>query len=69
MDGALNLPVEVRRRLGIRPGDRLVVEVEDDHVVIRKVPASDVEALAGFRSDLWEGYAGELDQARDEWGR
>jgi len=65
----LVLPAEVRRRLGIRPGDRLVVEVEGDHAVIHKAPASDVAALANFRSSLWDGYARELDQTRDEWER
>ncbi len=65
----LVLPPEVRQKLGIRPGDRLIVEVEEDHAVIRKAPESDVEALARFRSSLWNGYARELDQARDEWDR
>lgn len=63
------LPAEVRRRLGLRPGDRLVIEVEDDHVVIRKAPSSDVDALAALRSELWRGYAHALEQARDEWER
>ncbi len=65
----LVLPAKIRRKLGIHPGDRLVVEVEGDHAVIRKAAASDVEALAGFRSELWEGYAHELVRARDEWDR
>ena len=63
------LPAEVRRRLGLRPGDRLVIEVEDDHVVIRKAPASDVDALAELRSELWHGYARDLEGGRDEWDR
>ncbi|MDJ0870944.1 MAG: AbrB/MazE/SpoVT family DNA-binding domain-containing protein [Gammaproteobacteria bacterium] len=63
------LPAEVRRRLGLRPGDRLVIEVEDDHVVVRKAPASDVDALAELRSELWRGYARDLEQARNEWDR
>ena len=61
------LPVEIRRKLGIHPGDRLVVELEDDHVVIRKAPHSDVEALAAYRSEDWGAYAQELQTARDEW--
>ncbi len=63
------LPAEVRRRLGLHPGDRLVIEVEDDHVVIRKAPVSDVDALAELRSELWRGYAQELEEARNEWDR
>jgi AbrB family looped-hinge helix DNA binding protein len=63
----LVLPAEIRRRLGIHPGDRLVVELEGDHAVIRKAPHSDVEALAAYRSDVWRDYADEVQEARDEW--
>ena len=63
------LPAEVRRRLGLRPGDRLVIDVEDEHAVIRKAPASDADALAELRSELWRGYARDLEQARNEWDR
>ncbi|MEA3413712.1 MAG: AbrB/MazE/SpoVT family DNA-binding domain-containing protein [Pseudomonadota bacterium] len=63
----LVLPVEVRRKLGIRPGDRLIVELEGDHAVIRKAPRSDVEALAAYRSAIWRDYADEVEEARGEW--
>ncbi len=63
----LVLPAKIRRQLGIEPGDRLELEVEGDHVILRKVPRSDVEALGQYRSSLWAGLAQELDQARDEW--
>jgi antitoxin PrlF len=65
----LVLPAEIRRKLGIHPGDQLFVELEGDHAVIRKASASDVEALAAYRSAIWQGYADELEQARDEWDR
>jgi AbrB family looped-hinge helix DNA binding protein len=32
----VTIPAEVRRRLGIKVGDRVVVEVEGDRIVIRK---------------------------------
>jgi AbrB family looped-hinge helix DNA binding protein len=63
----LVLPAEIRRKLGIHPGDRLVVELEGDHAVIRKAPSSDVDALAACRSEIWRDYAKELQAARDEW--
>ncbi len=65
----LPLPAEIRRQLGIQPGDRLIVETEDDCIIIRKAPPSDVDALAAYQSDLWRGYAEQLAQARDEWDR
>ncbi len=61
------IPARIRRRLGLAPGDRLEVEVEGDHLIIRKLPASDCERLASFRSPLWKGYAGEVERAREEW--
>lgn len=61
------LPAEIRKKLGVRPGDRLIVEVEGDHAVIRKAPVSDVDALAMFRSSVWCEYADELDKTRDKW--
>jgi len=32
----ITIPAEVRRRLGIKAGDRVVVEVEGDKIVIKK---------------------------------
>ncbi len=63
----LVLPVEIRRKLGIHPGDRLVLELEGDHAVIRKAPHSDVGALAAYRSSIWRNYADEVHAARNEW--
>ena len=65
----LVLPAEIRLKLGIHPGDRLVVEVEGDRAVIRKAPYSDVEALAAYRSNIWRDYADDVQKARDEWDR
>ncbi len=62
----LVLPAKIRRQLGIEPGDRLELEVEGDHVILRKVPRSDVEALGQYRSSLWAGLARELETARAE---
>ena len=65
----LVLPASIRRQLNIRPGDRLILEVKGDHVVLRKAPESDVDALRQYRSDLWKNYAEELDRERDAWDR
>ena len=65
----LVLPAEIRRKLGIHPGDQLTVELEGDHAVIRKAPRSDVEALAAYRSNVWRDYADEVQTGRDEWDR
>ncbi|MCB1851116.1 MAG: AbrB/MazE/SpoVT family DNA-binding domain-containing protein [Gammaproteobacteria bacterium] len=65
----LVLPAEIRKKLGIQPGDRLIVELEGDHAVVRKAPHSDIAALAAYRSAVWRDYADELQGARNEWDR
>ncbi len=65
----LVLPAEIRKKLGIRPGDQLNLEVEGEHVVLRKAPDSDVEELAKYCSDIWKGYADKVDDMRDEWDK
>ena len=63
------LPAAIRKKLGLRPGDRLIIEAEGDRAVIRKAPISDLQALEAFASPLWRGYAKELQQARNEWDK
>lgn len=36
--GAIYLPSKIRRRLGIREGDRALIKVEDNRVVIEFIP-------------------------------
>lgn len=58
---------------GIQPGDRLEFEfefefdVEGDRIVLRRLPASALYALAGFRGEIWQGEAGRLQAERDAW--
>jgi len=63
----LVLPSEVRKALGIHPGDRLIIEAHGDYAVVRKAPVSALEALERYTSDVWAGYAEELERGRDEW--
>ena len=44
--GQVTLPVECRRALGVRPHDRVAIQLEDDKIVIRPVP--DFMELEGF---------------------
>ena len=63
----LVLPAEIRRKLGIHPGDRLILELQGDHALIRKAPCSDTEALAVYRSKIWRDHADKVQRMRDEW--
>jgi len=61
------IPADIRRKLRVRPGDTLEVNIEDDTVTIRKAPGSYLEALESCVSDLWQGYEKALQRERDEW--
>ena len=37
--GQITLPAQVRRKLRIKPNDRLAIEVRDDTIVITRAPA------------------------------
>jgi len=44
--GQITLPVRMRRKLGIKPRDRVLIEEADDAIVIRK--AADLFEFKGF---------------------
>jgi AbrB family looped-hinge helix DNA binding protein len=46
MKGQITLPAGARRRVGIRPHDRVLIEVEGDKILVR--PAPDFARLSGF---------------------
>lgn len=59
----ITLPSEARRRVGIQPGDRLSVEVDDDALVLRRRPVRPSERLRGIGAALWDGRDA-VDQVR-----
>jgi antitoxin PrlF len=65
----ISLPAEVRRELGIKPGDPLAVEVSEGKVVLRPKPASVADELRNLAPELWRGMDGAkyLRELREEW--
>ena len=45
----ITIPAEVRRRLGIKAGDRVAVEVEGDRIVIKKASGDLPRIRLGLR--------------------
>ncbi|MDR7427857.1 MAG: AbrB/MazE/SpoVT family DNA-binding domain-containing protein [Armatimonadota bacterium] len=45
--GQLVIPKKIRKALGLRPGMRLVMEVEGDRIVVRPAPAGRAGELYG----------------------
>ncbi len=62
--GQTTIPLEIRRKLGIREGSRLVVDSEGEKVVFTKVPS--VFDLAGTSRLSREEAVRRLDSSREE---
>ena len=46
--GQITLPAQMRRKLGIKPNDRLTIEVWEDSIVITRAPnLSDLKGFLG----------------------
>lgn len=64
------VPSEARRRLGVKAGDRLSVEVRDDTLVLRKRPARASERLRGLCRGMYgpnpDEYLRELRRETEE---
>ena len=45
--GQITLPQEMRRKLGISPGDKVRMTIEDEKIVLRP---TEISLLAGYRS-------------------
>lgn len=62
--GQTTIPTEVRRRLGIEEGSKLLVEVEDHKVILTKVPS--LFDLAGTSKLSKDEAFNQLDEMREE---
>lgn len=61
------VPAAVRRKLGIKAGDTLIVDARDDHMVIMREPEQWERKLWGFHAEVWEGVDA-VDYVRRERG-
>ena len=49
------VPAAARRQLGIREGDRLLVDVRGNHLLLMREPDDYAKALAGLHAEVWSG--------------
>jgi AbrB family looped-hinge helix DNA binding protein len=63
------IPKGVRRLLGIRPGDRFLISVEGDKVVMRLRPRSYAQKLRGLHKEVWQGVEASeyVEKERETW--
>jgi AbrB family looped-hinge helix DNA binding protein len=63
------VPRIAREKLGIRSGDRLLVDVQDGVLVLIPQPKDYVAQMAGLHRDVWASVNTDeyLDQEREAW--
>lgn len=49
----ISVPSAVRKRLGIKQGDKLLVEVKGDMIILLREPRDYVEHLSGLHEEIW----------------
>lgn len=64
--GQIVIPKEIRKELGIKPGQRLAIKVVDDHAEIRPLPENPIEYLCGIFKDYKGSLAEELSKEKQE---
>ena len=58
----ITLPVAMVRRLGLEPGDRLAVKVEEDRIILRPQPKNWVEYYHGRLKGVYGSTIEEMDE-------
>ena len=63
------VPAAARQRLGIRSGDRLIVDIQDGMLILLPEPLNYTEHLAGLHRAIWEKIDGQeyVIQERKTW--
>jgi AbrB family looped-hinge helix DNA binding protein len=49
------VPAQVRRKLSIRAGDTLILEVRGRHAILLREPEDWADALIGLHREVWDG--------------
>ena len=61
------VPQQARKRLKIKRGDRLLVDVQDGLLILTPEPKNDTGQLAGLHHEIW-GKSGEhINTEREAW--
>ena len=59
------IPLEARRALNVKPGDKLTVTVRGDRIIILQTPKSYHAAIRGLARGLYSGTF--LQEERQSW--
>jgi AbrB family looped-hinge helix DNA binding protein len=61
------IPRAAREALGLQAGDKLLMLVKPDRVVMMPKPKKFGERTAGLHRDVWQGAAAYLKDERGSW--
>jgi AbrB family looped-hinge helix DNA binding protein len=63
---------QIRKKLGLKPGDQVAAVVEGDKIVLRPKPKSSTARLRGLGKGTWGSRSkvdAYIEKLRDEWQR
>jgi len=63
---------QIRKSLGLKPGDKLAAVVDGDKIILRPKPKSPAARLRGLGKGTWGSRAkidAYIEKLRDEWQR
>jgi len=65
----ITIPQIVRKKLNIKKGDRLLVDVQDGVIVLIRQPRRYANYLQGLHREIWKGVGVQkyLDEERTAW--
>jgi AbrB family looped-hinge helix DNA binding protein len=63
------VPQTARRKLNIKKGDRLLVDVQDGMLILAPQPKTHTDRLAGLHKEIWASFNAEeyVDGERKAW--
>jgi len=61
------LPQLARKRLKIKSGDRLLVDVQDGMIILLPIPQNYTQALSGLHREIWEKSGEYVTWEREAW--
>lgn len=61
------VPQQARKRLKIKSGDRLIVDVQDGMIVLIPEPENYTQLLAGLHREIWEKSDEYIIGERNAW--
>ena len=63
------IPAQARKKLGIKPGDSILLQVGEHSILVLPEPDDHVEALRGLGKEIWADVDSEdwLQRERDSW--